>query len=1529
MQWMRSGIVSVVVQVAAVAVACLFSQSTRAATYYGSPYTVNSIYGNPTYEDLGSAVGFLVGKYNAPCKSDPKCTKPPEITVKYLDGYAAAIVTMNGNVSQWIYASKISVGRSEKNLGGCRRGCSAGLGSGRDGIGARGTSDSASDANGANPGSTFEGDPINTATGNFYRQETDYASAGLIFRRFYNSSSHTISSQLGGQWRHIYDRKLEIFRSSASANQYIDVRRPDGSGERFTLIGNIWKASSDVADILVERPLGAGYALQFAGNGQTEIYSPTGVLQEVYDQVGQRLYTFQYSIATTLPDVAPAAGLLLSVTDAYGRSLSFKYDAASHLIKVVLPDGGELKYSYDTTNLLASVVYADGTGVKYVYNEAGFTGGSKLPGVLTGVFDEKGTRYETIKYLDGRRATDSAFAGGVDATNVDYSAVISNGIVKATVLSPLGVKSNLDFVDVAQGRILSVGGSAPCGNQCNQPWKSMAYDANGYPASVTDFKGVVTKTTYTADGLLAQQVEAFGTPQQRTTNSTWDVALRVPLTRTTLDAAGNVVAKNSWAYNVGGQETARCDVDPSIPAVVTYGCGSAVNAPVGVRQWRTSYCQAIDATKCPQLGLVLGQDGPRVDVNDTISYQYYLDTNTSGCGTPGGACHRIGELYQVKNALGNTLTYVSYDKNGRVVRVQAPDGAMEDRTYTLRGKVASVTLRANSDGSASAADRVARFEYDPVGSLTKAIAPDGAFVTYAYDDAHRLVSISDRAGNSVRYTLDVAGNRIKEEVVGVGGDIKRSLSRVYNKLGQLQNELTADAKSTDFTYDVSGNQLTVTDALKVKAQSDYDALNRVTKQLDDVGGIAAQMLFAYDALDRITSVTDPKGLKTTYTYDGLGQVKALSSPDTGISQRTYDAAGNAKTGTDARGKVASYSYDALNRITATSYPTSGDNVSYVYDVAPTACPANERYPVGKLASMVDFSGRTDYCYDRFGSVVRKIQVTNGKTLVQRYVYSAGGQLSSTVYPNGVIADYVRDNQSRIIEVGVTASSGSRQVLLKNATYLPFGPSTGWQFGSGRALAFGFDSNYRPVAAADASGDLKVGLGYDAVGNVAALDSKGFKAALNYDTMGRVTKFRDGATNAIIDQYTYDATGNRLSYANVGAALPYTYEANSHRLIDIAGSVRSYDASGNAIRFEAAKKDFVYNNAGRLTQVKVGGAIAQNYAYNGRGERVQRGLDAASITYSSYDESGHWFGDYDATGIAKQQIIWMDGTPVGILADGVLRYIEADHLGTPRVVFDPLRNLPVWTWDIKGEAFGRDLPNQDPDADGKAFVFDMRFPGQRYDAVSGLNYNYFRDYDPSTGRYAQSDPIGLGGGISTYGYVGGNPLGAIDPFGLQASRAVLPPSYGGIGGYNPNDPASYERPSGPDMAPLVNSMTVGMQTSQQFGNPLNWIDPNGANWTMMGALLSAASSSGSRSVPWPDRRRGLYTCVCRANRDGRSQDNCSNNDQEFAFGYGVGSSVLDAKRMAEKDAKDKLGAKSTHHPQCRCVSPTGDRIIPHG
>jgi RHS repeat-associated protein len=99
------------------------------------------------------------------------------------------------------------------------------------------------------------------------------------------------------------------------------------------------------------------------------------------------------------------------------------------------------------------------------------------------------------------------------------------------------------------------------------------------------------------------------------------------------------------------------------------------------------------------------------------------------------------------------------------------------------------------------------------------------------------------------------------------------------------------------------------------------------------------------------------------------------------------------------------------------------------------------------------------------------------------------------------------------------------------------------------------------------------------------------------------------------------------------------------------------------------------------------------------------------------------------------------------------------------------NTQIWKWD--SEPFGSTAANQDPDGNAVTFTLNLRFPGQYFDSQTGTHYNYFRDYNPKTGRYLQSDPIGLAGGINTYGYVGASPLLWIDPLGLDVSVCSQP------------------------------------------------------------------------------------------------------------------------------------------------------------
>jgi RHS repeat-associated protein len=120
----------------------------------------------------------------------------------------------------------------------------------------------------------------------------------------------------------------------------------------------------------------------------------------------------------------------------------------------------------------------------------------------------------------------------------------------------------------------------------------------------------------------------------------------------------------------------------------------------------------------------------------------------------------------------------------------------------------------------------------------------------------------------------------------------------------------------------------------------------------------------------------------------------------------------------------------------------------------------------------------------------------------------------------------------------------------------------------------------------------------------------------------------------------------------------------------------------------------------------------------------------------------------------------------------LYYIHPDHLGTPRAITRESDNQVVWRWD-NTEPFGNSAPNEDP-SNLRVFAYNLRFPGQYFDSETGLSYNYFRDYDPSIGRYVQSDPIGLRAGVNTFAYAFDRPLNSSDFFGLDVNVCFYAP-----------------------------------------------------------------------------------------------------------------------------------------------------------
>jgi len=178
-----------------------------------------------------------------------------------------------------------------------------------------------------------------------------------------------------------------------------------------------------------------------------------------------------------------------------------------------------------------------------------------------------------------------------------------------------------------------------------------------------------------------------------------------------------------------------------------------------------------------------------------------------------------------------------------------------------------------------------------------------------------------------------------------------------------------------------------------------------------------------------------------------------------------------------------------------------------------------------------------------------------------------------------------------------------------------------------------------------------------------------------------------------------------------------------------------------------------------------------YQYNALGQRVEKTVGGTTTVFV-YDETGHLIGEYTPSGTLIAEHIWLNNRPIGVITSSGLYYVHTDQLGTPRVITNSSKTI-VWQWN--SDPFGNSAPTG-------SLTYNLRFPGQYYDAETGLNYNLNRNYNPNIGRYVESDPIGLGGGANTYAYTGDNSLKYDDPTGQavyiysdQVTTLTSPPS----------------------------------------------------------------------------------------------------------------------------------------------------------
>jgi RHS repeat-associated protein len=1223
-------------------------------------------------------------------------------------------------------------------------------------------------------------DPINPANGAVFRTEVDVKEqpvSGLQFSRFYNSLTSG-SGDLSPGWRHSFSRNITPRYQSVPYQPYVQssgntalystpdaacaaglsqyspyLAPPNAVGSYTNGVCTISVGSRVVATLPIYSPshtvvlIGGGALLGFdvrRDDGQLISFSINA--GSIVAPASIALTLHQTGSGFTLTDdndnveTYDAAGKLLSIANRAGTTQTLNYTGAGQLSSVVDTFGNSIALAYDTQGRIASVTNPAQHTVQYGFDSLG-----NLATITNADSTAVGHLYENSSFPNaltglidesGNRFSTwvyDAQGRGVsssEAGGAGSTTITYNGNGTVTATDALGAASTFTFGRSGDRNLVTRIDGAPC-KTCIQTYINN-YDIGGFLQSTEDYNGNLSSYVFDdTRGLETSRNEKY----IRTVTTQWHSTYRLPTLisiYTGASATGTPLRTTSFTYDSAGNQLTRTITDPAT--------GTS-------RTWTYTY---------DNYGRVLTADGPRTDVSDLTTFGYY--TCTSG--------YQCGELQTATNAAGQVTTYNTYNAYGQPLTITDPNGIVTTLTYDLRQRLISRQVGTETT----------TLSYWPTGLLKQVTLPDASYLLYTYDAAHRLTQISDGLGNKIAYTLDAMGNRTAENTYDPSSALHRTHARIFNTLSQLYQDVNSAgtaAVTTTFAYDGEGNLTWTTAPLSRVTGKGYDRLNRLTAVTDPANGVIE---FTYDVNDNLTSVFGPRRLWTNYQYSGLGDLTQLTSPDTGQTVNTYDSAGNLATSTDARHAVSTYAYDALNRVTTVAYSQGGttdQTISFTYDAGTNG--------KGHLTGASDANHSLSWSYDPLGRVTNKSQTVGTVTRSVGYAYT-NGDLTSLTTPSGQTVTYGYNGNHQVTSVAVNGTT-----VLDAVGYEPFGPVNGWTWGNGTTTTRTYDTDGKMATIVSAGTKVYT---YDDAFRITGISDTSAGAAnwtYGYDVLDRITS---GASPSLTRGWTYDANGNRLTETG-SAPSTYSVSPSSNRINSISGALArtyGYDAAGNTTSY--ATVTATYNDAGRLQTLSQGGTT-ETAIYNALGQRIQKSGGTAGTVLYWYDEAGHLLGEYDGTGVLIQETVWLGDIPVATVrpngASVSIYYVHSDQLNTPRQITRPSDNVQMWTWF--SDPFGTDAANDNPAGVG-TFAYNLRFPGQIFDGQAGLHQNWMRDFDPATGRYAQSDPIGLNGGVNTYAYVGGYPTRWIDPSGL----ITLPSDPSGLPGGWTRDP-SHRDPNG--------------------------------------------------------------------------------------------------------------------------------------
>ncbi|WP_179957599.1 RHS repeat-associated core domain-containing protein [Exilibacterium tricleocarpae] len=930
------------------------------------------------------------------------------------------------------------------------------------------------------------------------------------------------------------------------------------------------------------------------------------------------------------------------------------------------------------------------------------------------------------------------------------------------------------------------------------------FNSQGLPTRIVDENGIASTVDYNEKQQVTSYIQASETAEAVTTSYGYYPNGKVR--RITL-AVGT--AQENWieySYDASRHltkvENSQGDYSILTPSVVD-GRPLKIEVHDTSGILRYAYQEALD-----ELGRLI----TIYDANSLIVREYNYDdqnrtvtqnTAESPATEVKKSYNQLKELFEIQHADGNPryVSYYDYDAQGNLSGVTDQEGNLTRYLYDGFGQLIQLN---------SADTGISQYWYDEAGNLKQETNQSGQVIEYDYDLLSRIKEKRYVGFDSetVVYTYDdtTNGNHGIGRLTAIAGP-SGGYERKYDALGRLiYRGYTVEGGLYEWRYHFGVADYLTQMEYPSGRLVDYSYENGQLIALKTRRSASAEQVTLVDAMvslpfGPLTEANLGNGLQLTKVFDlnyALDDIGVKSGSLTSLYRDySYTRAGNIDQIFDEvdSTKSQSFNYDNSNRLIFADGIYG--RIEYQYDGV-----GNRKLLT--LDSNKDgvIEESDSYLYDISSN--RLVSITAQSNIVSSILHDANGNITHNAWAgttfsynaaerlvgaqiNGITANYTYNSQGQRVTKTISGPNIDEHIQYH---YGLQGELRAETKGDGTLIAEYIYLNSEPIAVVKPG---SIGPMSNGTGTV--------PASVIYSKKYSAVEVEGGATLSGTSVTSYDdaAHAGRSTLAVQGKVYIELNNVSPYHMVGVASENATYNWYTGAVN-----SAYYYVANGGLYGVATGsGGIG---SFSGT---VGVAIDSQTKRFWLRQSDGSWLNGDPITGEGGMSFASLSGsevrvavnnggagsgtltidlnlgeqafihsTPEGYKAglfrenvvDPEVYFIHNDHLNTPQLVTNYDQKA---VWRAQYKPFGEAVVDEDPDADGVAVEMPLRFPGQYFDQETGLHYNYFRDYDPTIGRYIQSDPIGLAGGVNTYGYVLQNPLIYSDPKGLVTSCQTNP------------------------------------------------------------------------------------------------------------------------------------------------------------